>query len=325
MEAMEKPHPTPEGDDGEEKSDLRVVMQFFIVPLVLVVVLVLVFFGMQILRSRRPDPEATLRSLQRYDGFLGSLVGDLKRWQYGYDLSLLMRGDVGEIDPGLVPDLIATFEEAGEGDDRKLRRYITLALGQSADRRAIASLRTALQDDDPPTRLFACWGLMRCREPEVLPLLRRAAGDADPGVRKMAIFALGELGDEGSTALLRKALQDAEADVGWNAALSLARLGDQAAVPVLLEMLSTPVAKGAGHAADAKVAAAASGSDSGGRRAGEAAREVVLNAIRGLALLRPAEAHPRLEQIASDPAGDEEIGAAARLALEAWADEAAVQ
>jgi HEAT repeat protein len=320
---MEKQPLIPERDDSEGKSDLRVVMQFFIVPLVLVVVLVLVFFGMQILRSRRPDPEATLRSLQRYDGFLGSLVGDLKRWQYGYDFSLLMRGEVGVIDPALVPSLISTFEEAGEGDDRKLRRYMTLALGQAADRRAIASLTAALHDADPPTRLFACWGLMRCGGPEVLPSLRGAVEDPDPGVRKMAVFALGELGDEGSAALLREALQDTEADVGWNAALSLARLGDQAAVPVLLEMLSIPLAGETEDLAKATAATAAVGAGSGGGRAGDSTRAVVLNAIRGLALLRPPEARADLERIASNPGGDEEIASAARLALGGWAGEAA--
>ncbi len=318
---MEKQPLTPERHDSEEKSDLRVVMQFFIVPLVLVAVLVLVFFGMQILRSRRPDPEATLRSLQRYDGFLGSLVGDLKRWQYGYDFSLLMRGEVGEIDPALVPNLISAFDEAGEGDDRKLRRYMTLALGQAADRRAIASLTEALHDADPPTRLFACWGLMRCGGPEALPSLRGAVEDPDPGVRKMAVFALGELEDGGSAALLREALQDTEADVGWNAALSLARLGDQAAVPVLLEMLSSPLAGETGDLAPA--AATAMGAGSGGERAGDSTRAVVLNAIRGLALLRPPEARADLERIASNPGGDQEIATAARLALEAWAGDAA--
>ncbi len=314
---MEKQPLIPERDDSDEKSDLRVVMQFFIVPLVLVVVLVLVFFGMQILRSRRPDPEATLRSLQRYDGFLGSLVGDLKRWQYGYDFSLLMRGEVGEIDPALVPNLISTFEQAGEEDDRKLRRYMTLVLGQAADRRAIPSLTAALHDADPPTRLFACWGLMRCGGPEALPSLRGAVTDHDPGVRKMAVFALGELEDEGSAALLREALQDTEADVGWNAALSLARLGDRAAVPVLLEMLSIPLAGETQDLAEATVATAAVG------RTGEFTHAVVLNAIRGLALLRPPEARADLERIASNTGGDEEIATAARHALEAWTGEAA--
>lgn len=322
---MDKPQPMPGQDDGDEKSDLRVVMQFFIVPLVLVVVLVLVFFGMQILRSRRPDPEATLRSLQRYDGFLGSLVGDLKRWQSGYDLSLLMRGDVGEIDPALVPDLIATFEAAGEEGDLKLRRYMTLALGQSADCRAIASLTRALHDDDPPTRLYAGWGLMRCGDPEVYPLLRGAAGDADAGVRKMAIFALGELRDGGSRELLRKALQDPEPDVGWNAALSLARLDDPAAVPVLLDMLSLPPAGGGDPGGGEQAMATASATAGGGKRAVEARRAVVLNAIRGLALLHPPEARSRLEQIASNPDGDGEIVAAARLALDGWAEEAAAR
>src|SRR5574341_1188750 len=75
----------------EERSDWKVVLQFFVVPLSLVAVLVSLFFALQLLRSRRPDPQATIDSLERYDGFLGAVVGDLKRWQAGYDLSILLR------------------------------------------------------------------------------------------------------------------------------------------------------------------------------------------------------------------------------------------
>jgi hypothetical protein len=321
METMETRRSVPEPGDLDERSDLRVVMQFFIVPLALVAVLVLVFFGLQILRSRRPDPAATLRSLRHYDGFLGGLVGDLKRWQYGYDFSLLLRGKLGEIDAALVPDLIAAFEEAGAGGDLQLRRYAVLALGQSADRRAVVPLRGALADADPPSRLFACWGLMRCGGAEALVALRGAVADPDEGVRKMAVFALGALGDRGSTALLRTALGDAAPDVGWNAALSLARLGDRAAVPVLLAMLHHPVVSAAGvtlqSGAVAAPATAGPTVPAGGDRA------IVLNAIRGLALLRPPEARAALERIAGQPDGDAEFAAAARLALEAWSGEMA--
>src|SRR5207249_9497184 len=81
------------GDGGaagreDEKGDWRVVLQFFVVPLALVAVLVTVFFGLQVLRSRRPDPITTLDDLKSTGGFLLPWVGDPKRWQSGYDRSL---------------------------------------------------------------------------------------------------------------------------------------------------------------------------------------------------------------------------------------------
>src|SRR5713101_3743464 len=123
-ERMETP-PGPENPPHTEtpategKSDLKVVLQFFIVPLSLVAVLVSVFFGLQVLRSRRPDAEGALRSLQSYDGLLARWVGDVKRWQSGYDLSLLMRAEDGEAIRRTLPRLTAAFRDARErGDDR---------------------------------------------------------------------------------------------------------------------------------------------------------------------------------------------------------------
>jgi HEAT repeat protein len=271
------------------------------------VVLVSLFFGLQILRSRRPDPRATLRSLERYDGFLGAVVGDLKRWQSGYDLSLLLRGQSPDDLRRMVPDLAAALREAGARHDRKLRRYLTLALGYASDPRAAEPLREALADGDAPTRLYAAWGLMRSG-PGPAPLeLRAALKDDDAGVRKMAAFALGTLNDRDAGADLEEALADEEPDVRWNAALSLARLGDAAAVPTLLAMLEKGLSDGA-----------PTEGSGGGAPGGAQASDVTLNAIRGLALLRPAEAKAPLDRAAAS--GDPAVRDAARLALQAIAE-----
>src|SRR5258705_5549386 len=97
--------PAPAAVPPEEKSDWKVVLQFFIVPLALVAVLVTVFFGLQVLRSRHPDSRATLTDLRSQGGFLLPWVGDPKRWQSGYDLSLLLRsGEGGNLDR-LLPEM----------------------------------------------------------------------------------------------------------------------------------------------------------------------------------------------------------------------------
>src|SRR5262245_44766289 len=70
---IETPSPAPE---EVEKSDWRVVLQFFVVPLALVAVLVTVFFGLQVLRAHRPDPRTTLDDLRSKGGFLLPWVGD---------------------------------------------------------------------------------------------------------------------------------------------------------------------------------------------------------------------------------------------------------
>lgn len=290
-------------DEKDEKSDWKVVLQFFVVPLGLVAVLVSVFFGLQVLRSHHPDPRATLGHLKGPSRFLLPWVGDPKRWQSGYDLSLLLRSGPGHGGPVLVPEMAAAFREAGA--DSKLRRYLALALGRSGDGRAAPVLREGLKDRDGETRLFCAWGLMQIAGREALPDLRAAAADSDAGVRTMAVFALGQMGDREGAGVLRAALGDAATGVRWNAALSLARLGDASGEPVLIEILETgepgtPRATGAGGTGDASA---------------------VLNAIRALALLKDDAARAALKR-ASESGRSEEIRRTARLALEAIGAEA---
>jgi HEAT repeat protein len=292
----------PPGDpDG--RSDLRVVLQFFIVPLSLVVVLVGLFFGLQVLRTRRPDPGAALRDLESYEGFLARYIGDFKRWQSGYDLSLLLRSEPAPDLRAMLPHLATAFREAGARGDVRLRQYLALALGHAADPRGIGPLREGMGDADPPTRLFSAWGLMQIGTPDVLADLRAAAADPDPGVRKLSVFALGRLGDRQSAGVLRGALRDGAIDVRWNAALSLARLGDPAGAPILVELL------------EGSLDPAPAGEDAAPPEEPRLRVERALNAIRGLALLGPPEGGAALARAAgsSDPG----IAEAARAALDA--------
>ncbi|HYS79007.1 MAG TPA: hypothetical protein VEO94_09220, partial [Candidatus Dormibacteraeota bacterium] len=136
-----------------DRGDWRVVLQFFIVPLSLVAVLVSVFFGLQVLRSRHPDPQTTLNDLKGRKRFLLPWVGDPKRWQSGYDFSLLLRSSTPGSAGTLIPGMTAAFRDAGSEGDLKLRRYLALALGRSADPHAAAALREGLKDADGATRL----------------------------------------------------------------------------------------------------------------------------------------------------------------------------
>ncbi len=290
--------------ESDGRSDAKVVLQFFLVPLSLVLVLVTVFFGMQMLRRREPDPVATLRSLQSYQGFMARFVGNPKRWQSGYDLSLLMRGEEARDLARLVPDLAGAFREAGVRGDLPLRRYLALALGYSRDAAAVAGLQDGLRDADSTVRLFSAWGLMNVADAGSAPALRAAAGDPDPGVRTMVVFGLGSLGDREAAPILRAALGDPVQDVRWNAALSLARFGDAAAVPSLLELLDASVL------------------ELRGTPESEGARDRALNAVRGLALLRPPEGRARLLQLRASPI-DPILTQAADLALQAYGAPAA--
>jgi len=296
--AASSPGPgTEAGGDG--RSDAKVVLQFFLVPLSLVVVLVTVFFGMQMLRRREPDPVATLRSLQSYQGFMARFVGNPKRWQSGYDLSLLLRGEEARDVAHLVPDLAGAFREAGAHGDQALRSYLALVLGYSGDPAAVDALGEGLHDADSTVRLFSAWGLTNIAAAGSAPALRAAMGDAETAVRTMAAFGLGSLGDRESVPVLRAALRDPASEVRWNAALALARFGDAAAVPFLLDLLDVSL-----------------------RQLSETPRpdgalERALNAVRGLALLHPAEGMDPLSRLRAS-AIDPTLVQAAGLALQAY-------
>ncbi len=312
MDDTPRPRADETGDNAQdalpgpdERSDWKVVLQFFLVPLSLVVVLVSVFFGLQVMRSRRPGIGSALRSLQSYRGFLARYVGDIKRWQSGYDLSLLVRGSDPDAIRRTLPELGEAFREASKDHDVKLRQYLALVLGESKDPRGVAPLREGLRDGDSLTRLFSCWGLAEIGDRGALPDLRAAAADPDPGVRKMAIFALGRLGDWEARPLLRAALQDPQDDVRWNAALALSRFGDRAAVPVLVALLEGSIAP--------------AGADETANR-----RDRALNAIRGLALLGGPEARGPLRRAAS-VSSDPQVQQAARLALRSTDPETAAR
>jgi hypothetical protein len=294
------PENAASSSETDEKSDWKVVLQFFIVPLALVAVLVTLFFGLQVLRSRRPDPRATLDDLKSNAGFFLPWVGDPKRWQSGYDLSLLLRSGGGGPAAPLLPKMADAFRDARRAGDLKLRRYLALALGRAGDARAVVPLSEGLEDADGETRLYCAWGLMQVGGPPVLPVLRRAAAShADAGVRKMAVFALGQLGDRASAPVLLGALQDPDRDVRWNAAISLARLGDASGEPALIEVLETWPPE----------------DTSAGAPAREADPSPALNAIRGLVLLKGERAVAALER-AAHSAKSEEVRTTARLALE---------
>ncbi len=288
-------------EEMDEKSDWKVVLRFFVVPLSLVAVLVSVFFGLQVLRSSRPDPAARLGDLTRSGGFFLPWAGDPKRWQSGYDLSLLLRTPDGGSRQGLIPGMTAAFRDAGRSHDLKLRHYLALAIGRAADPGGIAALREGLSDSDGETRLYCAWSLMQIGGGEALPALRQAAAsDGDAGVRKMAVFALGQLGDHAAAGTLGAALRDSDRDVRWNAALALARIGDDTGESTLVEMLETPAGAGAAPGSPDDAPA--------------------LNAVRGLALLHDDRARRALEKAAAG--GGDAVGAEARRALEALGSEA---
>lgn len=205
--------------------------QFFLIPLAVVGIAVLVFLGF---RSLMADE----RSAQNYLGDI-RYGGWYRQWPAAYELSQLMLDPKIRADKTLGPELVKAFNEAKDYDPR-VRRYLALAIGRldpPLPTDAVAALSGALDDGDSEARIGAIWALGSSGDERVVSRLQPLYESSDAGIRKMAVYALGALPGDAQTVTLRTALQDASADVRWNAAVALARHGKGEGVPVLKQML----------------------------------------------------------------------------------------
>jgi HEAT repeat protein len=225
-------------------------VQFFLIPLVVVGVTVLVYLGFRSMLADERSPAEYLDEV-RYGGWS-------RQWPAAYELSRLMQEPQVRADRSLVPALVKAFDEAKDGDPR-IRRYLALAIGRlepPLPREAIDVLTKAL--DEPGTawtpdivsrlngwadidineaRIMTIWALGSSGDASVVAKLVPLYESKDAGIRKMVVYALGALPGDAQLPALTTALKDEAADVRWNAAVALARHDSAEGVPVLREML----------------------------------------------------------------------------------------
>jgi len=206
-------------------------VQFFLIPLAVVAVTVLVYLGF---RSLLADD----RTAQDYLADIRN-GGSERRWPAAYELSRLMADPKVRADRALAPALVKAFDES-KNDDPRVRRYLALAIGRldpPLPAPAVAALVASLDDGDSEARISTIWALGSSGDATVVPRLQPLYESTDAGIRKIVVYALGALPGAAQLPTLRTALQDSTADVRWNAAVALARHGSHEGVPVLRQML----------------------------------------------------------------------------------------
>lgn len=207
-------------------------VQFFLIPLAVVGVTVLVYAGFRSLLTDSRTAQDYLVEVQT--------GGSTRRWPAAYELSRLMNDPAVRADRALAPALIKAYENSRNDEDPRVRRYLALAIGRldpPLPERAIADLTAALDDSDSEARITAIWALGSSGDGSVVPRLQPLYSGQDAGIRKMVVYALGALPGDAQLPTLRTALRDEAPDVRWNAAVALARHGDRDAVPVIHQML----------------------------------------------------------------------------------------
>jgi HEAT repeat protein len=225
-------------------------VQFFLIPLAVIGLTVLVYVGFRSLLTDDRKAEDYLTQIRT--------GGTDRRWPAAYELSRMMADPAVRANRQLAPVLVEAFERAKD-DDPRVRRYLALALGRldpPLPKDAIAALSKSLDEPDEGTttdwftrltggagseageaRISTIWALGSSGDESVVPRLVPLYESGDKGIRKIVVYALGALPGDSQLATLRTALRDEEPDVRWNAAIALARHDSHDGVPVLGQML----------------------------------------------------------------------------------------
>lgn len=280
---------------ADEGSDWKVVLQFFIIPLIIIASAAGVFLMFGLLTEESRTASEYLAEVRT-----GSKT---RRYQAAYELSkyLVYKKEEALAEPGFATELARVFTEL-EGHEPKVRRYLALALGHMEDPLTVDALLGGLGDPDSETRIYCIWALGAVGDPRAVPGLTGILSDADPGVRKMAAHSLGNLGDPAASPALQAALDDPVVDVAWNAALALGQLGDPAGTQVLLRMLDREYLEGVEGITPLQQ------------------EEVMVNAIKVLAALKGEGAEELIDRLAQDDP-DMKVRSAAMTAQMAWRGE----
>jgi HEAT repeat protein len=233
-------------------------VQFFLIPLAVVGVTVLVYLGFRSLLADDRTANEYLTEVRT--------GGWSRQWPAAFELSQMMTDPEVRADRSLVPGLVRAFEESKDADPR-VRRYLALAIGRlepPLPAEAVSALLKALDEpqaewnpdwfskfngwsaiDINEPRIITIWALGSSGDPAVVEKLQPLYSSGDAGIRKMVVYALGALPGEGQLPTLQKALEDEVPDVRWNAAVALARHGRDEGVPVLKHMLDRAYLEGA--------------------------------------------------------------------------------
>lgn len=226
------------------------IVQLFVIPALIVVIMFALGAGIKWLVERDNDPQSYVESLRR---------NNAGRWQAASDLADLLRNPRNERlkdDAHLAQELVGILnKETADGSFDKnaieLRVYLCHLLGEFHVPEVLDVLVTAAKTERDPAEATVRFAAMKALavwldgSPQaskevvnkLMPTLLEASRDDQPLMRSTAAFALGAADNPAGNERLERMLVDSYPDVRYNAATMLARRGDAQAVDVLAEML----------------------------------------------------------------------------------------
>jgi len=232
-----------------ESPSAGFIVQLFVIPAVIVLVVVVVWLLFGKLAGGERDAMS----------YVDTMKSPNANWRAAYELSSLIHNSPALArDPKLLGELAALLDQdLNLKTDEKLLQYLTYSLGtfQTLDAESgtgrkvdvIAVLCRAFEDSRPAeVRIAAGVSLAEhaarldgtLEDDRAIKSLAATKPTDSPEVRKIAAYALGFFGGDDATHALKTALNDEDRDVRYNAALALGRRDDNAALGNFREMLS---------------------------------------------------------------------------------------
>ncbi len=216
--------------------------QFFLVPLLIVGVCVLLYAFLAYVVGHPRSPQDWLQDIRE---------GGPNTRNHA---TLKLVESIRRMDPpdtSITPEIISLFRQISADDPERgqkinMRAYLASCLGSLKDPRACDLLVEAARSDPRIDTRAACIdALGAIKAPSTLPELVKLLDDGEGAIRKYAAFNAGAVAEkaggearEGAAAALRGRLADPQPDVGWNAAFALAYfLGDRSGTDTLKKML----------------------------------------------------------------------------------------
>jgi HEAT repeat protein len=224
-------NPSPQsGPLYAPESGFSLFIKLFIVPAVIVLVALSIFFlGTMALQHPKTAEQ-----------YLEELKSDntSRRWQSAYELSrMLNQNENIQFDQDLRTQLVQVFSDA-KNDDPRLREYLALVLGRLKEKSAIPVLSSAVHDDSTDVKIYSLWALGNIEDPQGGEAALAALSDTDETVQRMAVGALSAIRYEPAKFALEKNLEGSDLALRYDSAVALARIKDEKAVPTLLEMMN---------------------------------------------------------------------------------------
>lgn len=256
-------------------SGRKLFYGLFIFPLIIAVSMALLLCGVVLLTREVETPETLITAIKT--------GAPSKRWQKAFELANELNRDPAMLrSHGVMNEVIHILNNRSEYDP-KTRSYMAMALSRFEAAGVDAAVLNALKSEDSPeVQLYLIWAVGQKKILEAREVVEGFASQSSIDVQKMAVYVLGVLGDAASTPVLLPLLASESQDVRWNTALSLARLKSDEGLPVLMKMLDRKTLSAYNGLADQKI------------------EEVMINAIKGLALLQPESAWPILKELSKN-------------------------